>query len=203
MKALVVLSSLCLSVLACEATIPGDGMADKPDARVFVDASPLIDAEPGVVYTINVSPTSVAMKTGESKSISPTVTENGATSSTTILWSSNDPTIATVDTAGIITGTAVGQVTVTAMVPGNSADVSVTVSAASCIDGTGHNNDPCDDIYQGADIWRCTKQNGQTISQVCRDSGGGAKWVSFQFDPQDCCNCMGSFSVSCCQTNDC
>ena len=50
------------------------------------------------------------------------------------------------------------------------------------LSGTGNNGDSCANIYQGQDIWRCTLSpnlSNAMVSQVCRDEGTGAKWITF------------------------
>ncbi len=79
-----------------------------------------------------------------------------------------------------------------------------TDPANTCVAGNGNNGDSCADIYQGSDIWRCTTSpalNNATVSQVCRNTANGPKWISFHIDPTDCCACDGAFDVGCCTAN--
>lgn len=89
----------------------------------------------GDVYAFSVSPTNVSFRIGNTQTITPTRTLNGAASTAgTIEWTTSDANVATVSSAGVITGKGVGTATVTAVwkVNGNEvgrATVSVSVAA--------------------------------------------------------------------------
>ncbi len=80
------------------------------------------------VEKIAVSPTTVKMNAGDTKTIVATVTPTNATNKT-VSWSSSDETIATVSAEGVITAVAAGTATITASsANGKTADVGVTVN---------------------------------------------------------------------------
>ena len=89
----------------------------------------------GDVYAFSVSPTNVSFRIGNTQTITPTRTVNGAASTAgTIEWTTSDANVATVSSAGVITGKGVGTATVTAVwkVNGNEvgrATISVSVAA--------------------------------------------------------------------------
>ncbi len=89
----------------------------------------------GDVYAFSVSPTNVSFRIGNKQTITPTRTLNGAASTAgTIEWTTSDANVATVSSAGEITGKGVGTATVTSVwkVNGNEvgrATISVSVAA--------------------------------------------------------------------------
>lgn len=85
-------------------------------------ASFTVTVKPVLVTGIKVSPDTLSLAKGSSKSLSVTVSPGNATYSS-VTWSSDTPSVATVDTAtGKVTGAAVGTATITATTVGVDAD---------------------------------------------------------------------------------
>lgn len=198
---------------ACSTSISGHGPAgervDAGEGASDEDATtPSDDAgEDGQVLVISVTPSNLALEPNETAQAIATVTGDDVGSE--ITWFSADKLVAVVDQNGLIRAIGDGETEVTAEVGGasnsSSASILVTVSAsAQCPDGTGSNGDSCTSVYQGKDLWRCTispSHDNAMVSQVCRDKGDGAKWITFHINPTDCCACVGTFSGSCCAAN--
>ncbi|MGQ0641004.1 MAG: Ig-like domain-containing protein [Gemmatimonadaceae bacterium] len=82
------------------------------------------------VESISVTPASLALRVGQTATLSATVTANDASVVRTVTWTSSAPNIASVSTAGVVTALAAGQTTVTAAAtadPTFRAAVQVTV----------------------------------------------------------------------------
>lgn len=104
------------------------------DKGVVVTFSKNEKTEPGTpdVYVITVAPTQLTIKVGETGTIVPTVTKNGAAfAEAAPTYRSNKTANATVDAAGVVTGVAIGSAVVT-VAEGElySTTVAVTVTAA-------------------------------------------------------------------------
>ncbi|MGI6369944.1 MAG: T9SS type A sorting domain-containing protein [Ignavibacteria bacterium] len=80
------------------------------------------------VSSVSVSPSSLALKVGESRNVTATVLPADATNKA-ITWSSDNPDVATVNNAGKVTGLAVGTATITVSTEdgGKTATCAVTV----------------------------------------------------------------------------
>lgn len=85
--------------------------------------------------TVEVDPTALTLTEGETATLTATVTVEAADVNvdTTVTWSSNDTSIATVDANGKVTAVAAGTTTITATVGGKTATCEVTVSAAAVV----------------------------------------------------------------------
>jgi uncharacterized protein YjdB len=84
------------------------------------------------VGSVSVSPTSLALTTGQTGTLSATVTDaNGAPITRPVNWSSSNTGVATVTSAGVVTAVAAGSATVTATEPNSnkSGSAAVTVTA--------------------------------------------------------------------------
>ena len=89
----------------------------------------------GVVATVVVSPGTWTLKAGQTKSFTAAALDAGnGQSLTTITWTSTAPTIATVDTAGLVTARAIGTAVITATsTNGKSGSATVTVISAASV----------------------------------------------------------------------
>lgn len=198
-----------LSLLtACASSISGGGNEQTDAGATRADAgNNLPDGGSSIDVELSLTPSSLSIALGQTGDFSALVTENMIPVNRPLLWESEDSSIASVSNSGQVTGNAVGSTMIQLTLADTSLTqmASVTVTSASCIDGNGNNGDSCAGIYQGVDIWRCTvssNQDGNTVSQVCRDSGQGAEWITFNVNPIDCCTCMGSSSSpGCCAPN--
>ncbi|WP_064075908.1 P22 phage major capsid protein family protein [Prescottella equi] len=103
----------------------GYGHVIEPDGR-FVRA---VRLQRGTT-AITVSPTTASVKVGETTKL--TVKDDGgdAIQSRGATYTSSDPTKATVSSAGVVTGVAVGNATITAKYQGKTATAAITVTAA-------------------------------------------------------------------------
>lgn len=195
------LASLALCGVACQATV-GTGDPSSVDASVDPpddDPANTPDASGFDEVKVTVEPSTAELAIGESINATATVVVGDETvESPALAWDTSDAQLATVDDDGLIKALAAGSVDIKVFTKGGNSTLSLTISeSAECVSGEGDNNDSCADIYQGADIWRCTvspAQDGATVSQVCRDS----KWITFHVDPIDCCACKGAFDAKCC-----
>lgn len=87
------------------------------------------------ITKIEISPSSVSLKVGETKQLSKTITPSNATN-TSVSWSSSNTSIATVSSSGLVTAKAAGSATITCKAndgSGVSATCSVSMSAADPI----------------------------------------------------------------------
>jgi DNA/RNA endonuclease G (NUC1) len=92
---------------------------------------------PAPVATVTVTPAVWSLKAGTTKQLVATATDaNGVATPTTFAWASADPTIATVDASGLVTGKlpSANAVLITATsANGKSASASVTVTSAATL----------------------------------------------------------------------
>jgi trimeric autotransporter adhesin len=88
-----------------------------------------ISVVPVPVGSVAVSPASSTVTTGQTTALSATVRDTNGTVVTdrAVTWSSSDETIATVSSAGVVTGMAPGTATITASSEGKSGSAAVTV----------------------------------------------------------------------------
>lgn len=80
---------------------------------------------------ITLNPTELSMTVGDTKPLTATVTPADATD--TVVWSTNDDTVATVDASGSVTAVGAGETTITATAGSVYATCTVKVAAAPCI----------------------------------------------------------------------
>lgn len=85
-----------------------------------------------VVTTVTVSPSNPSIQTGATATLSATVkdAQGNVMAGQTISWSSNSTGVATVNSAGVVTGVAAGSATITASCAGKSGTATVTVTSA-------------------------------------------------------------------------
>ncbi len=89
-------------------------------------------APPAPVATVAVSPTAAGVQVGGTTQLVATTRDASGNVLTgrTITWGSSNPSVASVSNAGLVTGAAVGQATISATSEGQSGNSVVTVSAA-------------------------------------------------------------------------
>ena len=80
------------------------------------------------VFTVSLSSTTLKFYEGESHQLTATVKPNDATDKT-VVWSSDAPTIATVDQVGLVTGISAGTTFISASAGGKVAKCAVTISS--------------------------------------------------------------------------
>ena len=102
-------------------------------ATLTVDGGKLKGNVPqsGVVYKVTevkLDKDSLSLEVGESDTLTATITPSNATDQN-MTWSSNNESVATVDTSGKVTAIKAGTATITATVDGKSAECTVTVTA--------------------------------------------------------------------------
>jgi pectate lyase len=139
----------------------------RKDGRVRIVASvasvtdsALIDVEQ-VAASVTVSPTAATLSTGSTQQFSATVKDaNGATiSAPSLAWTSSNPTVATVDANGLVTGREAGSATLTAKSDDASGTASLTVNATAAPPPSGG----LIPAFPGAEGW------GATALNDCRD----------------------------------
>lgn len=83
------------------------------------------------VSTVTVSPAAVSLAVGATTTLQATVkdAQGNTMSGQTVTWSTNDPSKATVNANGVVTGIAAGSATITATASGKSGASSITVTA--------------------------------------------------------------------------
>jgi hypothetical protein len=91
-----------------------------------------IVAAAGPVASVNLSPLVASLRVGQAMGlIAGAKDANGVTVNITIAWTSSDPAVATVSSAGVVTGVAAGHALITASAGGKSATAAITVTAAT------------------------------------------------------------------------
>ena len=104
------------------------------DSQTYTQQIP-IGVELAHVYVLSVSPTSISIDNGSTQQLTVSVTDKGVTvSNPTITYSSNNTSIATVNSTGLITATGVGNCNVTCSFVGEDSQtysqvISTTVNA--------------------------------------------------------------------------
>jgi len=108
-------TGLVLSLCSCGGSeTPSQGGGNKKTETTKISVS-----------SVSLSATSLTLKTGESQTLTATVSPSNATNST-VSWSSSDASVATVS-GGKVTAVAAGTATITATADGKSATCKVTV----------------------------------------------------------------------------
>ncbi len=125
-----------------------------------VDGSVLVKIPPVSVTGVSLSEESLSMKTGESARLTAVVTPDNATDKT-VLWSSDDTDVATVDENGLVSAKAVGSACITV----RTQDGDFTDSCVVTID-CGHQNT----IEHPAQPSTCITQ-GHAAYTTCADCG--------------------------------
>ena len=93
----------------------------------FASCVVTVRKKPVPVTSVTLNKTSLALTKGESKTLTATVTPADATNKT-VSWTSSDPSIASVDSKGKVTGTGNGSATITAKTEDKEATCTVTVT---------------------------------------------------------------------------
>ena len=96
-------------------TTPGQD-DEKPDTEV-------------ALRSISLNQTSVTLEAGNQAKLSVTYNPSNTTESKDVTWTSSNPSVATVDTSGVVTAKAAGSATITAKVGTKTASCAVTVKA--------------------------------------------------------------------------
>ncbi|MHB8874124.1 MAG: Ig-like domain-containing protein, partial [Myxococcaceae bacterium] len=119
-------AGVATGVAAGSATVTASASGQSGSATLTVTAIPL------VLTTITVSPATASVQTGQTSLFTATgLDQNGGVmAGTTFTWTSSDSAVATVDSAGLATGVADGQATLTASSQGKSGTAVLTVTAA-------------------------------------------------------------------------
>jgi uncharacterized protein YjdB len=88
-----------------------------------------VNVSPGAVATVRVTPSSITLMTGETLQLvaQPMDNANSPLSNRPVVWSTSSPSVATVTSAGVVTGVGSGSTTITATSEGRSGTVSVAV----------------------------------------------------------------------------
>jgi uncharacterized protein YjdB len=110
-------------------TVGRTQIAASAEGRAGVAA---VTISPPSVASVGVAPASVGITVGSATQLQATTYDGAGNplSGRVVLWSSNNPAIAAVDGSGVVSGTGVGQVTVTASSEGQSGAAVVTVAPA-------------------------------------------------------------------------
>ena len=96
-------------------TTPGQD-DEKPDTSI-------------ALQSISLNQTSVTLEAGNQAKLSVTYNPSNTTESKDVTWTSSNPSVATVDTSGVVTAKAAGSATITAKVGSKTASCAVTVKA--------------------------------------------------------------------------
>ncbi|HSM16990.1 MAG TPA: Ig-like domain-containing protein, partial [Gemmatimonadales bacterium] len=85
--------------------------------------------EPLVIASLQIAPSSLDLRIGQSRQLTASgLSQCDQPIATAVLWESDDPTVASVTPAGMVTAVAVGSTTIRAMAEGKTALASVSVS---------------------------------------------------------------------------
>ena len=112
--------------------VPGSGPS-LTDHTVSGGISHFSDAAPGMpVGAVTVSPATAEVTVGATVQLTATTTDSGGNVLTDrpVTWASADPSVATVDQTGLVSGVSGGPVTITAMSEGQSGTAAVSVPGA-------------------------------------------------------------------------
>ena len=111
------------------------------DVRVTVNgdgAMLILPVAVSDVYTLTISPLSATLMVGSTKSFTATLKKNGVEISGSLSWSSSNPSVATIDNTGTISGRATGSVTITvSYTPAWQAPISASANVTVVPDGSG------------------------------------------------------------------
>jgi uncharacterized protein YjdB len=135
-----------------------------------------VNVSPGAVATVRVTPSSLALMTGETQQLvaQPMDESNSPLAGRSVAWSTSSPSVATVTTAGIVAGVGSGSATITATSEGRSGTVSVSVRQGA---------QPTVTVSPSS----ATINDGKTVqlSAVFRDSDGRVVEKNFQWFTSD------------------
>lgn len=146
--------SLFLALLTAVACSSGDGPVDPP-----------IDSGPGPVSFVTVGPTSPTIQlAGQTVQLTARAADGaGATvPNQTWTWSSDDPSVLTIDQSGIATALAIGTATVTATTSGKSGTLAVQVTGPMSLE-----------FLDGS--WTVTRSDGATATTAFTTLTGGIR----------------------------
>ena len=124
-------SGLVTGVAAGSATITATSEGQNGSSVITITQVP--------VASVAVSPASASIQLGETVQLiaTPKDANGNALSGRTMTWSSNNTTVATVSSSGLVTGQAAGSATITATSEGQSGTAALTITAANCVTSAG------------------------------------------------------------------
>lgn len=90
---------------------------------------------PAAITSLTVSPSSASVTVGQTRTLTPTVTQPTGAPTASVTYTSSDPAIATVSPTGVVTAVAAGtaNITVTATAPSNGSFAPTTISSTVVI----------------------------------------------------------------------
>ncbi|MCA0375164.1 MAG: Ig-like domain-containing protein [Gemmatimonadetes bacterium] len=150
-------TGLVTAVAAGSTTITVTSVAD-PTRRAFVAV--VVNGPVAQVNAVTVTPTSASVVVGNTVQLSATVTVQG-TLPTTVTWRSSNPSVASVNVNGVVSGMATGSATITALA---TADTTKKATAALTI--TSAPPPPPPPVSRLAVSWTASRLNGPLIEDV-------------------------------------
>jgi RHS repeat-associated protein/uncharacterized delta-60 repeat protein len=118
-----------------------------------------VTGSPGAVVGVTVSPTSVTLSAGQSKQLVHTVVPVDATNQN-VTWSSDNPSVATANSAGLVTGVSPGSANITA----TTEDGGFAASSAFTVLPAGSNTLKNHEFDNDVDDWRLVDWTGPNNS---------------------------------------
>ena len=170
-------SGYCDGYYSVNNMVPGSGGSGagngsyNDDQDIIIGIEP--DADPVSVTGVSVAPTELTLKIKERSSLTATVTPNDASISS-VVWSSNNESVATVSSTGVVTGISAGSATITATTVdgGFTATCAVTVT-----------NEVVPAIALEVDYARAKYQTDDDYwILIAYDSATEVPWVQFYFE---------------------
>ncbi|WP_083925226.1 Ig-like domain-containing protein [Flexithrix dorotheae] len=134
------------------------------------------------VSGVSVSPVSLSLAVGQTGDLTEAVSPSNATDKT-VVWSTGNNAVATVNVNGLVTAVAEGTTTITATTNdgGFTANASITVTPPPACDGTSN-------VAIGKTAVASSEENSQFEGFLpatnAVDGDGGTRWASDQSDPQ-------------------
>lgn len=137
----------------------------------FASCVVTVSKKPVPVSSITLNKTSLDLIKGESKTLAAIVTPADATNKT-VSWTSSDPSIASVDSKGKVTGTGNGSATITAKADGKEATCAVTVTV------------PIESLSLNKTVLTLDKGQSETLIAIVKPDDATEKTVTwFSADP--------------------
>ncbi len=160
------------------ATAVGVGTATVTATSEGVEGAATLTVVPRPVASIEVTPAASEIVAGASVQLDATVrdAEGGLLEGRTVAWTSSDPSVATVTSAGLVTGVAVGSATITASSEG--VDGTATIAVA----------DPRADLYfnPGFEVTPTAIQEGESFSWPTKSVVNGGNGDAVMAGPFVC-----------------
>lgn len=138
-------------VAAGSATISAATSGKSASASITVTADP---PPPPVVTTVTVSPPSASITVGGTSTLQAIVKDQNGNVMTgqSIAWTTDKPSVATVNASGVVTAVAAGSATISAATSGKSGSASITVTAAPAVVTTVTVTPPSASVVAGATV---------------------------------------------------